>query len=487
MLTATNLSSHNSATLHADRPFTMTIPRSLSQFANRRFNQPTNSFWYFTKALALRQQSINKIVEDHQQLKNIVIDSRRIWNRESQDEFSRAVKGGPATSAWARELKVFFGILGTAWVESGSHVLLTEVGEALISTDDSSRILEQQVRKYQIANPSLRTNVQGIRILPHYALIKVLLNLQNHHVTNHEFVAFVSQIIEPDKDLEHITDLLEAYRRLSATDQAAFLNRLDANKWQIISRIWPYAANFLSLPQYLNYANATITVTDERAAKQVLNWYEAGHSEHIEFETIKDWFSYYGNVSSQSTPLEAIQYYRSLRDPVRARVAYRRATERGHIPPGETEIEFFCRIQGESLLEDWLEGHLDRLETGLVFVDRQYETVDAGRLDILARDATGRYVVIELKRDLANDAAFGQLLRYMGWIRMNLADGNEVRGYVIGNEIDDRMVYGTLANDAIDRVCSLRRYSQLQVRLDISRTTRGCFAEVVDLAPGVAP
>ncbi len=252
-------------------------------------------------------------------------------------------------------------------------------------------------------------------------------------------------------------------------------------------RIWPYISYFLSFPKYLRYANARVEVIDHQETARVLNWYESGHSEHIEFDTEKDWFSHFGILSSVPTAFEAIQYYRSRGTLQRARATFSRATQRGHISPNETEIDFYCRIQGESQLEGWLQDHLERLEQGLILVGRQYETPDAGRLDILARDTGGQYVVVELKRDLANDMALGQLFRYMGWVRMNLAEGDEVRGYVVGDEIDDRMVYATLANDAIDRVCALRRYSDLDVRLDINRTAEDCSATVVDLQMRAAP
>ncbi len=194
----------------------MAIPRLLSQFAKNRFNRDSG-FWYFTKAKALKPESVAEIVDYHKKLKTLVIDSGKLWDHVSQNTFSHAVANRSATSAWARELKVFFGVLGTAWVESNKHVVLTEAGQALINAENPASILEQQVRKYQIANPSLRSNVRGIKLLPHHALIKVLLRLQSHHVTYTEFVAFVSQITEPDKDLEYVCDAIELYRQMSAS------------------------------------------------------------------------------------------------------------------------------------------------------------------------------------------------------------------------------------------------------------------------------
>ena len=459
----------------------MAVHKSLLRFANDRFNTDSG-FWYFTKAKALKRESLPEIVDYHRKLKSMVVDSNRTWDGDSQDDFSQAVTGRSATSAWARELKIFFGVLGTAWVEAGRNVVLTETGQALISATDPIRILEQQVRKYQIGNPSLHRNVQGIKLLPHHALIKVLLRLRSHHLTHAEFVAFVSQIADSDKDLSRVCEMIELYRRMSASDQSVFMSGLNNHKRQIIMRIWPYISNFLSFPQYLRYANARIAIADQPEAIRVLNWYESGHSEHIQFDTEKDWFSHFGSASSEPTASEAIQYYRSRGALQHARTTFRRATRSGHLSPRETEMDFYCRIQGEAKLEAWLEKHLDRLEKGLTLEGRQFETPDAGRLDILAKDTAGQYVVVELKRDLASDTALGQLLRYMGWVRLNLAHpGDEVRGYVVSEEFDDRMAYATLANEAVDRVCKLVKYSKMGIRLDVHRTAANCSAQVVNL------
>jgi len=41
-------------------------------------------------------------------------------------------------------------------------------------------------------------------------------------------------------------------------------------------------------------------------------------------------------------------------------------------------------------------------------------------LDILAKDPAGKFVVVELKRDKASDVAVGQILRYVGWVRIKM-------------------------------------------------------------------
>ena len=54
---------------------------------------------------------------------------------------------------------------------------------------------------------------------------------------------------------------------------------------------------------------------------------------------------------------------------------------------------------------------------------QQYLAGDAGYIDILARHEKKNLVVIELKKDRKNDEVIAQVLRYMGWVRENLAKG----------------------------------------------------------------
>ena len=160
---------------------------------------------------------------------------------------------------------------------------------------------------------------------------------------------------------------------------------------------------------------------------------------------------------------------------------YRDATSKGLLLD-DGEQAFECRVQGEAALEAWLADNLQKLENGLTLKGRQYETEDAGRIDILARDKNDRYVVVELKRDKASDSALGQILRYIGWVRLNLlSDDEKVRGYVVGDRFDDKINYAILSNDAIDRMCRLVDYEDLGVKLHVSKTKEDCDAKVVEI------
>lgn len=55
----------------------------------------------------------------------------------------------------------------------------------------------------------------------------------------------------------------------------------------------------------------------------------------------------------------------------------------------------------------------------------------------MAVDKAGDYVVIELKVSRGYDRTIGQLLRYMAWIRKNLAAEKKVRGFIVASEITE--------------------------------------------------
>jgi Endonuclease NucS len=71
--------------------------------------------------------------------------------------------------------------------------------------------------------------------------------------------------------------------------------------------------------------------------------------------------------------------------------------------------------KSEAELEDWIARDLTLVEPGLVLMGRQLK-LEAGRLDLLAIDQQGRWVVIEVKRELLYREAVAQALDYAACI-----------------------------------------------------------------------
>lgn len=83
----------------------------------------------------------------------------------------------------------------------------------------------------------------------------------------------------------------------------------------------------------------------------------------------------------------------------------------------------------------------------------EYHTGEVGRIDLLAthkRDQN-RWLVIELKRHKSSDVVIGQILRYMGWAKENLAGSSgSVEGLIISKISDTKMKYALSQVSNID-------------------------------------
>jgi endonuclease len=66
---------------------------------------------------------------------------------------------------------------------------------------------------------------------------------------------------------------------------------------------------------------------------------------------------------------------------------------------------------------------------------------DVGRIDILAVDDTGAFIVFELKRARSPDRAIGQLSRYMGWVKHTIGRDQKVRGVIVAKTISESLRY----------------------------------------------
>lgn len=77
---------------------------------------------------------------------------------------------------------------------------------------------------------------------------------------------------------------------------------------------------------------------------------------------------------------------------------------------------------------------------------------DVGAIDILARNKNGKdWLVIELKRNQTNDVTVGQVLRYMGWVKREMAEPDEkVKGLIIAREANYKLLYALNATNDVE-------------------------------------
>jgi RecB family endonuclease NucS len=107
----------------------------------------------------------------------------------------------------------------------------------------------------------------------------------------------------------------------------------------------------------------------------------------------------------------------------------------------------------EKDLINYLASDPSQIEKGLELKEKEYDTKNAGRIDLLCIDRNSDFVVIETKKGKESDKVVGQIQRYMGWINRNLAkNGENVRGIIIVNEFDGKakwLDYAVSVNDNI--------------------------------------
>lgn len=126
---------------------------------------------------------------------------------------------------------------------------------------------------------------------------------------------------------------------------------------------------------------------------------------------------------------------------------------------GETPLMAMeTSVSLERDLERSLVTNLSQLERGLRVYHadglqgHQLDTDVVGRIDILAVDEQGGFVVIELKAGEADERVYGQILRYMGWVKRELAGGKPVRGIIVANSFHERAKYAMEATPNIKLV-----------------------------------
>lgn len=113
----------------------------------------------------------------------------------------------------------------------------------------------------------------------------------------------------------------------------------------------------------------------------------------------------------------------------------------------------------EQHLRDFLARDVGLVEPGMKLfseiegIDGVEVPMGGGRsADLLAVDASGSLVVVELKVSRGHEKTVGQLLRYMGFAKREYANGRKVRGIIIAAEIsgDLRLAAEPLKDAGLD-------------------------------------
>lgn len=142
-------------------------------------------------------------------------------------------------------------------------------------------------------------------------------------------------------------------------------------------------------------------------------------------------------------PDRTLRLYNKEKDPAPIYIGDSLISEDSEVKNEETDQT--GEFAYERDLKFYLSKNLQIIEKGLNLYKDEDEEIQGiefeagGRfIDLLAIDKNNDLVVIELKVSKGYDRVVGQLLRYIGWIKENIADDNQkVRGIIIARNISD--------------------------------------------------
>jgi hypothetical protein len=398
-------------------------------------------FWYFPKGGTADTDDFRERFRIFSQFEG------EVWTPLLQREILQALHKAKltvgTTTALIRITKRVYENLGIAWVAAASPVRITPAGREYLKEKGPSKVLDSHVWRYQFPNPLNDIEVtKGISLFPHHVLVELILAC-DHRVTKDEFVLFVARM-KQSAEIPRSIERIKAWRLASSATQAEIKQRLQHSKYKTVDDDAGYPMAFHRCDLLLDRRTDQLSVSPDNVAdlQAMLDLYK-GEAEPIEFNDEPDTVAFYGDPERVPTKLEALDYYVDISDVAKAVEAFRKLPEdvRGEQTPEEFEKEQFL----EKDLEEHLEKHLDKIEAGLKIIGRQHKT-EVGPIDLYARATNGDLVVIELKKGRAADKVFGQICRYIGCIKEDHAeDGENVRGYIIGRQVDEKLRYATKA------------------------------------------
>lgn len=171
--------------------------------------------------------------------------------------------------------------------------------------------------------------------------------------------------------------------------------------------------------------------------RRKVNWLDIAIERAAMSEALQGSSGSIGTVSNVSAHGQEIEAFLNIAPPPLAIIS------------ADPTIEDPVAFAMEKHLEAFLVVNWDQTELAKTFeifeedgekVGQQYET-DAGPIDILAisKDRK-RLLVVELKRGRASDVVVGQVLRYMGYVKEQIAEPDQtVEGAIIALEDDKKL------------------------------------------------
>ena len=432
------------------------------------------SYWFVPK---IRRLDDAQIARMSRQLALIDAEfSGRPWELEAQNElirrmietgtapFSQPTADSDVQAGRRMAIRTHLEMFGLVWALNDRPIRLTAVGRELAAAEDRETrcvIIERQIRRFQYPSPLAPTHWKlydrdSLGLFPHRFLAQ-LLEMVDGRITFDEYDYLVN-LARSRQDLAQVAEWMLAWRELAEHQRAQLIGTLNLaplavgplhapkRRSRSVRANSKYSRAFFGFPRpFIVDADAEVITLDPDAVDGEAFDHDADPP-ILRFASKADWLAHYGEPhdrpASRSEPLPHVD-----RGALAAKLA--KAP-----PPAEWTAEERRQVEREietAYAED--PDLLQTLELGLRFEDRQVWT-PIGTIDLLCRGADGKYVVVEVKAGEAEDAAFGQILRYIGWIHRNFEEGEgNVRGIILAGGFTDKARYsriGLLRDDAED-------------------------------------
>lgn len=416
------------------------------------------AYWYQPKGLAITVESVEarlRILKE--------FEGKGAW-RDLQGDYIRRLQEDSVSAAedkWegggaplARMLKQVMAVLGLAWVDLDDQVEVTDAGNLFLASEDKAAVLARQALRYQFSNPAVSSkDHRAIRLHPVPFLVRLLQAVEGT-LSAGEYRLFVAKA-RAISEVDEVADQIDAFRELTADQQAELIRQCDAYNiagtrrgsiYKTIRLNQSYAYKMWTLSGLIEVSDHSLKLNRIRGEARTFIDDYAVNGTHIAFADEKEFLAWMGDPEALPNQQTALDVYVSRND-LEAAAAVKKS-----LGASTAELRSFKKMMiNEKTLEDNIEKNIDelgkRIGLNLQLEGRQYPTT-VGPIDLLGYDKkSGQYVVIELKRGRSADKVFGQLSRYMGWVRKNLAGGSDVIGVIVGSKIDDKLYAARDAHD----------------------------------------
>jgi hypothetical protein len=334
------------------------------------------------------------------------------------------------------------------------YCFITDAGKEFTrnckNPETTAALFHNQIQKVQVWNPTLPTKYSDFKVIPYYVILQVLALLPDQKITRNEYILFLTKIkSHHQEDIQNSVDLIQSFRHLSSDEQTKYIDEiknLDNKKFPERTRtnferlsdssgkeIFAYTFGGL-----ISVQNGVIHLLNLNQAQYELGIFNKS-PRYIEFQTKQDWVLHLGSLDGLEIDDIIDVYLRNGKSAEEIKEILK-----------NVEKDIDIRIENrlfESEVENFYIKNIEKIQPDLNIIHEpkpgQQFLTDIGVIDTLCKDnKTGEFVVLEFKRAQVSDDTIGQVLRYMGWVSMNMENtGKKVRGIIIGRDFSEKLHY----------------------------------------------